>query len=79
MSIRLRLYADGTQKTELSGDGNSLDPVPAAEFLHHIIKMKTNGRFGDSCNFRDFQISIALSQRAQAIPFARRQPHSFRG
>ena len=73
----LRLYADGTKKPELSGDGNSLNPIPAAEFLHHIIKMKTNGRFGDSCDFRDFQIPIALRQRAQTIPFARGQPHSF--
>jgi hypothetical protein len=46
---RSRLYADGTQKTELSGDGNSLDPIPAAEFLDDIIKMKTHRRFGDSC------------------------------
>jgi hypothetical protein len=49
----LPLYADGTQKTELSGDGNRLDPIPAAEFLHHIIEMKAYRRFGNSGHLCD--------------------------
>src|SRR5580658_2098741 len=51
--------------------------ILAAQFVDDIVEVESNSRFRDTRDLGYFSFSIALGQRAQAIPLPRRQLCAF--
>src|ERR1700730_5862150 len=70
---QLKSGTDSTEKHQLRRERQCVRAILAAQFLYDIFKVKSDRRFRYTRDFGYFSVSIALGQRAQAIPLPRCQ------
>src|SRR5882762_388720 len=74
---QLKSGTDRAEEPKLCRERQCLRAILAAQLLYNIFKVISDRRFRYTRDFGYFSLSIALGQRAQAIPLPRCQPCAF--